>query len=214
MLRTTPYPLAVALVLAACGDGRPAVRAGAQDSSAADSAARALAIPGQGGGRTVEINGRRVSLDSVASAVRDADFVAERASPTDTLEGGAIVTIVPARGSHRLTEEELAGGRVVARLVNAAPKANPRLAIPASGETLWFVYREEGGRWKSIFVPRTPAMAPRVRNMELLRNEQHDEERSRWYKQSELGSGAARSAVAESEPWNTCTRLGCCRPQG
>lgn len=141
------------------------------------------------------------------------------ASARAELDEGAQVTLEPQDGTYRLSEAQLATGRVVGRFINNSDKPVRRYGLAPRGTSYWVVYRGARGEWLS-------AVISDGRSRELdrygLRTTMHIPTRpwrqsiAQWQLAGVLmdrapGGGMLRElAVGRVAPWVNCRAAGCC----
>lgn len=127
--------------------------------------------------------------------------------PPDTLfyRHGPLVRIEPAVGTHRLSLDSLAAGRVIARLVNRSDdEGHPELALGAADTTYWWVDSVQTGRWRSVLVSTDTSI---LLVTDTLTFTEHDEP---W----PLSFARFRWANSPEGLWMTCPNGRCCVKPG
>lgn len=139
------------------------------------------------------------------------------ASARARIADGLEVTVEPQDGSYRLTEQQLAGGRIVARFINHGSKPVPEYGLPAKGTSYWVVYAEKGQWYSSIIADSRSRDYDRLSvQIQIHRpNRPWRQSIAQWQLASALAmeapGGAPRAiATGEVRPWVTCFAMGCC----
>jgi hypothetical protein len=140
------------------------------------------------------------------------------ASARARLDSGLEVTIEPQDGSFRLSDKQLAGGRIVARFINHSSRPIRDYALPPRGTSYWVIYQDKG-QWISAVIADS-----RSRDLDRLNVPTVIHKPSRpwrqsvaqWQLESALdmespGGGTREIAVGSVMPWITCFAAGCCR---
>lgn len=196
-LAASLFPLLASVT--ACDDERPPMPTEKPVGSTSISAAAIDSVVGFG---------RTVSFDSVAG-VGDLQRLAVGTCP-DNCRHGPLVAIQPATNSHLNSEGELAGGRVIARLVNHSNQEYAKLAVVPNGVTYWFVFRNAEGEWRSRYVPDNRAHAAAAFEDEMHLALHDPATRPPWTR------ATARWLWSDDDEgtWESCVRTGCCTSKG
>lgn len=139
------------------------------------------------------------------------------ASARARIADGLEVTVEPQDGAYRLSEKQLAGGRVVARFVNHGSKPVPAYGLPPRGTSYWVVYQDKGQWYSSIIADSRSREYDRLNVRISIHRPTRAWRQSiaQWQLESalemEAPGGAIRElAVGPVRPWITCMAFGCC----
>lgn len=140
------------------------------------------------------------------------------ASARARLETGLEVTIEPQDGSFRLSDKQLAGGRIVARFINHTSRPIRDYALPPKGTSYWVIYQDKG-QWISAVIADSRSRDLDRLNIPIVIHKPSRPWRqsvAQWQLESALDmdspGGAVREiAVGSVMPWITCFSGGCCR---
>lgn len=141
------------------------------------------------------------------------------ASARALLDEGVEVTIEPQDGVYRLQNDQLAGGRVVARFINHGDKPVRRYGLTAGGSSYWVIYQQQG-EWLSAIISDS-----RDRGLDRygLQTRRHAPTRpwlqsiAQWQLPDVLGRMSPGGgelpplALGKVAPWITCAPMVCCR---
>jgi hypothetical protein len=160
------------------------------------------------------------SRDQVLELARKEHFDPQPgASDRAVLPTGEEVTVQPQDGIYRLTDKQLAQGRVVAKFVNNDDKPVRRYALFPKGTSYWVVYQLKG-EWLSAFIADNRDRSMDRFNLATVRHPAPREWRqaiAQWqltdaYSMIMQPGGAMSRAVALGllGPWTACAKDGCC----
>jgi len=109
------------------------------------------------------------------------------------------------KGAAGLTRDDLARGRIVARLLNRDQEPYAKLALGSRDTTYWWVDSVATGQWRSLYISSDSTIAPVRTTVRLEDASVHGD--TRW------GQSLARWIFDENdeETWVTCGQLYCCR---
>lgn len=124
---------------------------------------------------------------------------------------GPLVQIIPASNAHQGNRKELAGGKLVAKIVTVPMSANqvayPKFALEAGGTSFVFVDSSGAhGKWRMLFVPANPASRERATWRETWPYEVE------WSKREKRARAKFLWNDNDDEAWVTCKDMGCCAP--
>ena len=128
------------------------------------------------------------------------DLVAVPPAPTP----GPLCRIDPMQGAADLERDELAAGRIVARIINRDSTSYPQLALGPRDTTYWWVDSVTTGRWRSLLVSSQDTMLITPRHLSVVSAFQ--DTKGRW------GQALARWHWQEQDEglWVTCTATSAC----
>ena len=124
-------------------------------------------------------------------------------------ERGRQTRIEPESASYRLSEKELAQGRIIARLKSEAEV--PKLGLGPRWTWWWVDKNGPGGSWRSVFIAESEKPAYRIALRDTFELVRHSY--GRW-RQAIARFWVVRVAARDGDPiwlesWGTCG--GCCR---
>ncbi|NNG17932.1 MAG: hypothetical protein HKM89_15760 [Gemmatimonadales bacterium] len=117
---------------------------------------------------------------------------------------GPLCRIEPMQGAAELERDELAAGRIVARIINRDSIPYPELALGPSDTTYWWVDSATTGQWRTLLVSSEDTVLIAPRGLSLVRA--FEDSTRRW------GQALARWRWQGQDEglWVTCTATSAC----
>jgi hypothetical protein len=143
----------------------------------------------------------RAQVYDTLESVGDEQFLTEGTCGANCRPGPR-AAIQPQVETFRYRRTDIAGGRVIARIVNRDSLAYPALNLAPRDTAYWFVDSAASG-WRSTFISSSKGSQPVSRPLTIERHpgQPHTQALARW----------KLTAAGVPVPWQSCVDEGCCR---
>lgn len=203
--------MTLGLALVAC-EGRGAAKGAGADSTNVGAPAGATSNAPRA---SLTAGAEQPSADSILAWGRGLSYDAAHGAEHAFGAGANQVRLVlqSQDSSWTLTAAQLAGGRILGRIINRDSIGFPRYNLAPRDTVYWWADSTASG-WRSVLVSSTSGVVPITRGLRVNPHagKPHTSPAARWTDPAETLAGSTTSVAAGVGPWIACLGEGCCTP--